>query len=386
MPWITKLVVRYHQQNARNLCGAATAMMLIDSLHGGLVQEETLWPKVQSAAAGWSTDPASLAAGINANLTALGMSFVATFASKEPDGTRAIVEAVCAPFAAPAAALVYRKSHWVLVCNANFAVQPVAGTAPGLLGFYVNSPSLTPKRPPRSHANADSCGTVPHYGSLDANQYVAYAAWKSFWFNGYVDGGKTVFATVCPKKPPQFPVPAPAPAARGGGGEPPEEERVARPSGGSKMIRPEEAKSAALTAIEEHGLANEGPLSEALRDVTPGDPELVRRLDEAKQYYYLVPLLRANRIEAVAQTNALVGDFMGACAVGRDAAYHVATAAEIEREMPGFRLVETVWMPCRESTSPFNPFQRLEGQHGEERYVDRNGNVYASLTSLGAGD
>jgi hypothetical protein len=387
MPWISNLTVRYHQQNDRAFCGPTTAMMMIDSLHGPHLDEEMWWKKVQSGLSGWSTDPASLEAGLNTVApTALNKRFVVAFASREPNGTRTLVEALCPPNAGPAAALVHYKSHWVAVCNVNLAAAPVAGVAPVLLGFYINSPTLTPLHLPQSHTNTDRCGTTASLGSTEANQYVAYAAWKSDWFNGYQDTGKTVFATVCLKKNPQFPPLPPAPQAPPPGrGEAPEAARVLGTSEVRKMIPPADAKSAALTGIAEHGLAKEGPLAKALHDVSAGDPELVHRLDAGELPYYLVPLVRAEHIVGLARTDAVHGDFMGACAVGGDGTYHVVTACEIEREMPGYRLVDTVWMPCRESTSPFNPFHLIAGPRGE-RYVDRNGNAYSSLTPLGAGE
>jgi hypothetical protein len=378
MPWATNLKVPYHQQNGTKLCGPTTAMMIVDALHGGLIQEEAWWSQIQSHLGTWNTDPKGLETGLNSKAPLAFKTtnqFVAVDSASEPDGTRLLVEALCSPNAAPAAAVVWGKMHWLVVCNVNLSAKPAPHAVTTVLGFYINNPSLPPVIGPKNHTNSDSCGTSLALGSADAGQYVNYAVWSSQFFSGYKNGAASVFTTVCAKKRTAIPSLAPPPTMAGGGFKQKIEALT--------FVRPTMAQSAALTAISEHGLAEQEPLKDAVRNATAGEPALVRRLDLEQSFYYLIPLVRDGRVVGVARTDAVHGDFMGVGAVP-NGEYHIATAGEIAHQLHGFKLSEIVWRPCQESTSPYSPFYRVTGPDGE-RYVDRNGNMFCTLTPLGSG-
>ncbi|MBV8370718.1 MAG: hypothetical protein JO036_17535 [Candidatus Eremiobacteraeota bacterium] len=380
MPWSTNLSVRYHQQNTDKLCGPASAMMVLHSIDGQTVQEDELWGKLKSSIGGWNTNPWSLEAGLNRYAP---QRFVGRFravpGNNQNDANSRVVGALLAQEPVPPVVLVFGKAHWVVVTNVNLAAMP-NGDALMVLGYYIHCPTVSPLNPPRLHGDNDLCATGSTFGSTDAYQYVSYPAWQDEYFNGYYDGREFKFVTVAIDDSSVLPEISRL-------SERTERLRLYGYDAAylSEFVNPKVAADDALAAITSHGLGDHGPLQSALHDLTAaGEPELVTRVDVLRWTYYVVPLLRGDRVVGVARMNALTSAFMGASATP-DGVYHILSSATLKKELPaGYVATGLVWAPCRESRSQYHPLRRIRGPAGCG-FLDQRGVYHESLTPLTSG-
>ena len=351
--------VEYHQQNTPKYCGPATAMMILRSIGGQAVQQDDLHTILDQNVDVWSTTPDGLALGLN-TLAPLPLrnTFSVVSSSSAEEGSTTIVQVVQSPNAPPPAALVFGSGHWVVVTDVNLAPPGDGTDGAALLGFYINSPSVTPPDAPSDHQAADQCGRDAAHGRLEADQYVSYAGWTSDFFTGYADSKRQVFVTVCSSARTQVALRPPVP---------PVPILLGRSNG---LIDPDTAATQAVGAVASHGIDTRGPLSAALSGVVPGVPLLVRRIDVLDWHYYLVPLLRNGVAVGVARIDAVHGVFMGASAVkpGDIDDLSISGSDEALLLRDGSVAPELVWRPCRETRSPFEPFQQIVGLGGSVQY------------------
>lgn len=379
--------VAYHQQNTPAFCGPASAMMILRALGVPLIQQEVLAERLVAhdgrpvSTTDWSTAPASLADGLNvwAPPPYQG-AFAVHTARTEADATRAIVETIRDTAAPPPAALVYGKGHWVVVTDVNVEDDVVKG-------LFLNIPTVTPVVPPGQHADADGCGRELRFGSVSANQYVSYEAWKTDYFTGFPDGGGRAFVIVA-----TAPASGPGASAAASSATPASTTSASAQPANGGLIAPERAGQLVLDGIAEHGLDAGGPLKDVLRAVQPGTPQLVDRIDMTLWHYYLVPLLRGGAEVAVARLDAVYGTFMGVSSTlpeelaASPQAAAAASAVTLEPLPEGSSVASRlVWQPCRESLSPFDAFRQIVAPDAVLFQSTRSGRLHDALSPLGAG-
>jgi hypothetical protein len=397
-PFSVDLPVEYHQQDTACYCGPTVAMMILNYLDPNreFVPEATLWPPLHNHFdPTWHTTPQGLEFGLNYyRPEGYNGFFSVQTAATVCAGSETLVQALYANPAVPAAALTGVCSHWVVVRGFNTDVEPAPGSTYNILGFWVNDPTPTPSGHPPPHLADDSCGTTPQRGSKQADEYLCWDDWSSFrHFNSCPDAcGNARFITVCGNSRARtgtLRLGSPA-RARFFGGRDYRTDAFIPPGIVQKIVR---------GGFELHGLAHG-----ALDGVNPGEPRLVQRLDAVDEYYQLVPLERGGTV-AFARVDALRGTFLGVSGASADALEsHVLSATEdVERALVGriaddcsnyasvlregsFTVHPTlVWRPCRESTSPYDPFHQIDAA-GRVYYVDGRNRIYSSLTDLRPGD
>lgn len=399
MAWFKDLGTPYHQQDTNYYCGAAVAQMILDSIGSGLIGQNTLYSSNHShSSAGWYTSPDGLNFTLNAFMPpppAFNSFFIVEAANSEPDGSANIVRTL-RYFGVATGTLVYGCGHWVAVRGAKTDEDPENGPFT-IEGFYINNPwPPTPSfynsslAPPPPHADPDACGNGGNRGV--ANEWVPYSEWRNTYHTGcdvYGVGHKQ-FVSVCdPRRPPLGPVKIVG---------------VTRLADGSRLIPAEEAMRIALHGIESHLRSEkECPLTPAVMNAHPVSAHLVQRLDRRDEFYYLITVHQEGRPSAVLRGDALYGTFQGALSltgaeklpiIEREAAVAAARQAVIDLEDGSGRLKlrdgtfcvhpTLVWRPCRESRSPYYPFQQMTV--GDVTiYVGYDGQVYPALHDLGRG-
>jgi hypothetical protein len=385
------LATPYHQQDTNYYCGAACAQMVIDSVGGGLLDQDDLYADNHSHStteSGWYTAPDGLTWTLNNRQSS--KYFVLDALSTEDAISRMIAWTIHHYGVGPVA-MVFGSAHWIVVrgYTASAAPKSSADTGYSITGFDVNNPwPPTPMPgPPPPHADPDVCGSGGTRGVAD--EHLAYATWQADYMTGIDFGhwnGK--FVAVCDPDPP----PGPGPVVR--------EKRRARQ--GARLIGRKQATESALRGLQEHGLTKRKQWAAALKSVTPGEAVLVQRLDRLDSFYWIVPLQRRRaQVPAAVSVDARSGEYRQAIVLPKpdEAAAFEAPKTEAVLESIAGRRFELpdrlgrllvrpeavcvhptlVWRPCRESLSPFYPFRMVTvGAH--RLYVRLDGAVFTSLT------
>jgi hypothetical protein len=151
-----------------------------------------------------------------------------------------------------------------------------------------------------------------------------------------------------------------------------------------------EAVEAAKQGLEKLGLQTNARMVSALVDAHPGTPLFVKRLDKDNQGYYLVPWVSQAGVSLVVQVNATTGAIASVIPLPV-ALPHIAITSEeagtavsekLGRQARG--APQLAWRPCRESSSPFSPFYKIETDEGEV-YVGMDAQVHTTLTPFEKG-
>ena len=106
--------------------------------------------------------------------------------------------------------------------------------------------------------------------------------------------------------------------------------------------------------------------------------------------YYLVPWQSAQGIVLIVQVDAKTGSMSGAAPVNLPQyrlvlpEHEALGIASGKSARPLIGEPTLVWRPCRESSSPFQPFYRMATQGGE-CFVGAGGAFYPALTPFGQG-
>ena len=130
---------------------------------------------------------------------------------------------------------------------------------------------------------------------------------------------------------------------------------------------------------------------------------LVQRLDQLDTFYYVVPMIRNDRITSLFSVDGLYGNFRGGHVldnpvtkpfVDRDEVIKKVLNGPIDLgEQLGKIVIRDgaycfypllVWKPCYESRSPYYPFYMIS-VGGRSIYIGYDGVVYPELHEMGRG-
>lgn len=385
------LSVGYHQQDTNYYCGAACAQMVLSECGAGLLDQDTLYNDNHShsvAEGGWATAPDGLQWTLNNRQS--GRYFALDALSSEDATSRMIAWTIHHYQIAPVA-LVYGSQHWIVVRGYTASAAPAssADNTYSIDSFDVNNPwppvpgFYNPaNKPPPPHSATDNCGTGGTRGVADEN--ISYSTWQSTYMTGVTWGhwnGK--FVAVCDPDPP------PAP---------PRVRQIPRLVGHQLLAAPA-AIQHAQSALQSTGLAKRAKWSAVLGRTTPAEPVLVQRLDRRDEYYYVVPMgADAHHMQVVVSIDAMTGRYRQAALLGAPAPRlaRIDPAVEVQKlaghrveldERRGFITLQPhgvsvhptwVWKPCRESLSPYYPFQLITvGAH--RLYKRSDGHIFTAL-------
>jgi hypothetical protein len=308
-------------------------------------------------------------------------------------------------YSLPPVVLVRGDDHWIVVHGFDTTANPSSSNDPTytIRAFDVRDPEPpanendVPPVPP--HAAADGCGSGWLRGQ--APQHMTYVEWRDNYMTGVPAGHwQGMFLAVCNGAPP------PRLLRR----VPIVKRPRRKPSRGGKtfssIIRPDQARGAAVDGLTAYGLYERREWQAILSDTTAGAPRLVQRLDRLNSFYYLVPLLKPDkRMTATAIVDAVEGDYRqvaarpdatddGRFTIAGDAVLAMCVNRQFElpdyagnilvREEAAGLHPALVWRPCVESLSPYLPFFMVTiGDH--RLYVRLDGRIFTALHDAGPG-
>lgn len=396
------LNIEYHQQDTGYYCGAACAQIVLNQIGAGLLSQDDLYNdnhthnSSDEQTDGWYSGPTGLAWTMVArkpdNFT---HTFVIYSETLEENISRKIIWTIHNYRVAPIA-LVMGWDHWVVVTGYVATAAPTSwdDVSYAIGAFFVSNPlPPTPAGVPPPHSSGDLCGFGGDRGI--ANQFITYETWQSDYMTGVPRGnwaGK--YLAVCDPEPP--------PRTHG------KRVTVEKLFDGEKLIEKESAAKHAMEGLKYYELAKEKFLEEILKNVHPGEPRLVQRLDKFNGYYYIVPVLgKDDTVRCLASVDARFGNFREAV-FAKEAAkplpFKPITGEEIKSRLSQLKRIELkeekriltlhpeamciypalVWKPCKQSMSPFLPFHLVTiGNH--QLYVRVDGEIFSTLEPNGPG-
>lgn len=299
------------------------------------------------------------------------------------------------------------KGHWVVVKGIKTASEPFQGSPDEIWGFYVNNPSppcpcqsspICDQSPP-PHSDGDSCGSGKVYKTTpDGNAECDYGTGNEYWpmseweqrFKScdLLGNGIKKFVAVYFETKQKITIRIPARARWPGFNMSLIEELP--------IIETSEIKMRAVNELKKHSLYDDPSYEASLKDAKPYEPILVRRLDIAGSYFYLVPMGSNKKITAIAVLDASMGGLLGFRALPNPVSRLFYSSEEVTKRISnkmvdldgkgkivfheGVYMVhpEMVWKPCRESTSEYYPFYEVTiGKY--HVYVGSNGRIYPTL-------
>jgi hypothetical protein len=398
--WTTPVhSVKYHMQDKpETYCGPAALMMVLqyaESQNAGvqpapLVGQDTSYPWMHHAQGNtpWDTSPDGLALGLNHFKSP---HVAAKFRVQQASSPLALAQRVVAALAhkegLPPAVLSDACNHWVVVSSAVLDKDPTRDGA-YVLAFKVNDPSATWQGdgiPP--HEFGDACGAGPqpdgYYG--DSEAVWCWAWWTERLRPCSLAPLNNAFAGVFSDRHAEIgKLVAPPPGLWGSAPE----------GDGLDLLRvldPDLAGETAIRAVRRIFAAD------APDRLTAGSSSLVRRLepDRRGRSYYITPVFHGEAFWAAVAVDASSGEPL--CLTRNRGYLPLPEPSEVEEALAyaqargahafaeelvrGRFTVSTplVWRPCRESTTPFQPFQRITAD-GRTLYRDVRGRVHSRLT------
>ena len=391
MTWTFDTGAKYHTQDTDYYCGAACAMMVLAEI--GLpytaMNQVDLYDSnhTHSQQPDWYSDPYGLRYTlVDRKPASFANTFVVYKPTTEEEGTRKIVYTLWRYGVSPVV-LVYHCMHWIVVRGVQTDVEPTAGAAYTVNGFWINNPVYHDNSP---HSATDVCGS----GGVNGveNQWVSYAYWQNTLFTGCnydSPTGSSQFISVCDPEEPKI--------------ELPRRPSFDPPFDGREIIPSDVAVRSVYEGIERFELYDAKDQMAKLREPRFEAPILVKRLDRPDSHYYLSPAMLDGAVFGFGQVDAVYGDLQSVYILEEptrpyDLDRETIAKSVLDRtfdlpEKQGqFRLrpdtfsvsPTLVWQPCRESYSPHLPFWQITAG-GQSVFVRADGQVYSQLTVTGAG-
>lgn len=155
----------------------------------------------------------------------------------------------------------------------------------------------------------------------------------------------------------------------------------------SPRVSAEAAQQEARRALASVRFQDQPGVAEAVAAGWPGPPLLVRRLDAEDQAYYLVPWCEQQGIRLIVQVDAGLGRMASLALQSQPLQSLVLPPSEASQSVAsqlGLAALgepELVWMPCRQSSSPFLPLYRV-GVPGGDVFVAMDGVVHSRLAPM----
>ena len=399
MPVTENIATEYHQQDTDYYCGAACAQMVLHAIGAGHLSQDDLYNDNHShslldSGVNWASAPDGIEWTLNNRKPAAFTNYFVLFQPTTEEAiSRKIVWTLHHYQVAPIA-LVYGWAHWIVIRGYEASAAPTssADTGYAITGFFINNPwPPTPDPMPPPHSTGDICGSGGDYGIAD--EHISYATWQGTYMTGTPGGywaGK--FLAVCD--------PEPLSEKRG------KRATLKRYFNGEKIIDKKTAMQYALRGLDESGVRNHKTIKKIIAKVTAADPLLVHRLDRSNEFYYIVPMQGANKkTVSLVNVDARFGNYMqSAFAVNEKSNIsfkHLSREAilkllgrriSVQDEKRVINIYPEaiciyptlVWMPCRESLSPYIPFYLVTvGSH--RIYVRIDGQVFTHLHTDGIG-
>lgn len=333
----------YHTQDLSDSCGAAVAMMILDTFGqpaGGFDQKVAMAALAGHGGPGVATRPVDLVNFLNGKTSA------GSFGLRRPKSIAdltALVASVLKNHAGPLAVPVYDSAHWIVVEGGTFDSQGEP------LGFWVNDPQHWGLLLPPPH-KLDVCGTGGAHGVKD--DFRTLKEWSTIVSQPSADFR---FACVIPA----------------GIGLPPSPQGIA-PEPPAWHLSPNSALNA--EELNYYQLLRRGPIFE----LEIGEPIEVKRLDSRDDSYRLVPLGNKGRLDIVAiAVSAVNGSLQSVGFPSRP----LARLRPSDSEIVGLLMdivslgdfapdpawwrgklsnARYVWKPCPESFSPYSPFIEIQ--------------------------
>lgn len=403
MSWQKHLSFKYHTQDLGNYCGAAVASMILAAHNSApsLLDQEYLWSKIQAnnltgLPRNWATEPQGLAKTLN-DLGA--PNYGVNQPIDQGQGTASVLKSLY-QFNSPAAALVFRSAHWIIVNGIQTDIEPM-GNNWKIEGVWVQNPFYhIPQNPPPHDLN-DHCGGGSSLG--DDDQFWTYEdEWLKYFRGCQYDDTQTKFISVTPASAPAVM------AANIGTSEVqstpfPTVAEIPPMQGGLKIISPQQAVEFSQAGLKRYNLLQYRFIDSALKNAVPGKPILVNETDQLNTYYYLIPYEVSKAVIVHTKVDARFGAFRGLQLLNKplqnpflskDRVLKLILGKRFEIPdvvgrvilFPGIVSVSTmlVWRPCLESMSPYVPFYQINiGPH--VIYVRVDGEVFTKLTPAAFG-
>lgn len=386
------LPVRYHQQDDTYYCGPACAQMVLDGTGAGLLDQADLkWeidsqPTIESD---WNTSPDQLAGALNNNRSPAFPGSYALWSLDSKDALGRKIVWSLHHYQTPAIALVYGRSHWLVVNGFAASAAPTGpdDTSYSITSLDLRNPTPVPATPPPPHTASDACGSDDEHGFTD--EHIAYSQWEYSYL--YPVGGNShwagKFLTVCDSDPP--------PPLIG------VQMALVQRLRGDQIIPQERVGDLAIAGLKQYGLHERKSWAKFLADTIPGRPMLVQRLDRRDTFYYIVPMKGKKRtIPALVCVDGRFGNYQQAARISDPGGNALANLnfdpqvalgkvlsrpidlgrrGKVQLRAEACVLYPTlVWRPCRESMSPYIPFFMVIS--GDLRiYVRVDGRVFSKL-------
>jgi hypothetical protein len=380
-PCLRAFDIKYHHQDEKFFCGAASAMMILAHLgvdYSKLDQSELFCGRdtCQRQCDGPDAPKGMEADFLCCTLNLFGDGFLkepytVQERSSEQEATRDIVFTVCdLGSGRPPAVLIRGDLHWVVVYGVQCDVDPIKNPDDYTLdGLWVHNPTWDASVD-HHHDGQDACTSLV-WPKLK-HEMVPYHRWNSAnWFDGRVidtQTGQRQWTSVGAKAPPAVvPGPGIVPLPR----KVVAEER----DDGRELIEPERISELARAGLDRYALWTSRFAAEALESGEFGEPPvLVEHLDRPDEAYYLVPwMVEGGRVTAIAQVDAHSGLLDGFGVLGStDTDWRLWESSSHRR---------LVWKPCRESWSSYLPFYQETDEDGRSWYVRIDGERFFELTS-----
>ncbi|MGD9006950.1 MAG: hypothetical protein PVG41_03460 [Desulfobacteraceae bacterium] len=379
--WVKDIDTPYYTQDTSYYCGAASAQMILDSENLGIYvsPQSSIYNYIHShnICAGWASDPEGLKDGLNH--FAGGAAWFTWYApTGQDDGNNKLAYTIDR-YGVPPAALTYGSAHWVVVRGVVTSDQPTIAPAYDIYFFGVND---------------------PWYGatSLGGDKWIDIRTWNDEVFTGGswcgAPGGPRFISVVDP--------------------EPPTEAKISYPAMQKRrtvVYKSEEIEEMAANFLEK--ILSSKAFREYYDDNTIknlslssiGTAKLVSRLDLEKEAYYTVPLIakngeRRSMVQGALLFDAYRGQFKEMSVVDKAVSYVLVDNEDYARKLfdkqydmrsKGVTKLtdfDLVWLPSKESRSPFHPFWQAKGvtKYSDKpmvlAYMDQEGKLFDGLTPL----
>ncbi|MGD9129494.1 MAG: hypothetical protein PVJ09_03350 [Candidatus Woesebacteria bacterium] len=369
--WELFFALTLYGQTTGFYCGAATAQMILDFLHGwagtpALTQDE-IYDIIQNHKTDNSfyTDPDGLRGCLNQESPAVNRWIIFAGRDNEQDKACRKIATSMDLYDSPAAALIYDGDHWVAVSGLTATERPSMNKKSFLIyTIQIHDP-----------AGGGNVRDIEYYNWC--SNFFTPNTWGTTWDDRYV----------CVVDP--------------------------RPQGGAKidfvqpnykakgrtMITPNQAKQAAQESLDDYHLTSRDDYQKALRKAKVGTPVLVKNLREKrKRAYYLIPFERGQKTTVVLMIHAYYGNYLGSSLVDQPKGYlnvsqsraknlaadHIKkTKVTRGRSLTKLKAKDIekaylVWKPSQQSWDPFQPIWKLKAK-GRVRYVNQDKEISSRL-------
>ena len=414
------LPVDYHQQDkgspadGKYYCGPTCAQMVLNFIGAGLLLQDDLYNDCQCnnrldhINPPWETAPDGLRWTLNHRKPSAFRKRFKIIAGKDQEKISKKIAGSLYHDKVPVSALVFSTMHWIVIrgFDANVAPSGPRDDSYTIRAFWINNPwppssQRIPPSPPPPHSSGDLCGSRDHG---KANDNISYDTWKQDYLIAVSVGQhwKDKFVAVCdPDEGPEDDGDDENGDEKNVGNEKEDksennqnEKNMVHDDFLKKVISKEQAKESAFKALKDYGLTDQEFLKEILKDVSAGEPELVRHLQRKNDFYYIVPLLGKDKnVHSLVNVDGKDGKYRQA-SFAKDLENPIVFKLLVEEEIaglikkhPGIKKEEInvntrymVWMPCIESFSPIVPFHEVDiGNY--KVYVRIDGKIFTKLTT-----